>query len=75
MGVPDLEDKDPNFSTYMSKRYRVYLMMIDKFNLDDNRKIMEDPNLSAIILLSNEALKQDPELQSYISVAMDNAIS
>ena len=74
-GAPDVEDKDPNFSTYMSKRYRVYLTMIDKFQLDDNREIVKDSNLSAIILLSTEALKEDSELRDYALVVMDNAIS
>lgn len=73
-GAPDLNDSDPGYSTYMSKRYRVYLSMIDHFQLDENHEVVKDPKLSAIILLSNESLKQDSELRDYALVAMDSAI-
>lgn len=70
-GAPDLEDNDPNYTTYMSKRYKIYLNMIKQFKLDHNCKIIEDPNLSAFMLVNKTHLQQEPNLLPFMSAIME----
>jgi hypothetical protein len=73
-GAPDLEDKDPNYSTHISKRYRIYIEMIKQFEMDVDHNLIKDPNLSAVMLINKEYLKQAPDLVKFGEQAMDDAI-
>ena len=74
-GAPDVDDDVPGYSTQDSKRYQLYLKMVKRFGFYELCEIVTDPNLSSITLLNKENLKQDPELEEYSLIAMDNAIS
>ena len=73
-GAPDLEDKETNYTTYMSKRYRIYLQMIDMFKFKTTHNIITDPNMSAIMMVNKEKLKETPEITKYMADEMDQAI-